>query len=39
MNKKIFLAPLAGITDSAMREVCIDCGAQMTYTEMISAKG
>ena len=30
---------MAGITDSAMREVCIECGAQMTFTEMVSAKG
>lgn len=36
---KIYLAPMAGITDSAMREVCIECGAQMTFTEMVSAKG
>lgn len=36
---KLYLAPMAGITDAAMREVCISCGAQMTVTEMISAKG
>lgn len=33
------MAPMAGITDAAMREVCIECGAQMTFTEMVSAKG
>lgn len=40
MNEpRIFLAPMAGITDAAMREVCVLCGAQMTFTEMVSAKG
>lgn len=33
------LAPLAGITDEAMRCLCEEQGAAMTYTEMISAKG
>ena len=36
---KIYLAPMAGVTDAAMREVCTLCGAQMTFTEMVSAKG
>jgi len=36
---KVYLAPLAGITDAAMREVCLLCGADMTFTEMVSAKG
>ncbi len=35
----IFLAPLAGITDRAFREVCADNGAGLTFTEMVSAKG
>lgn len=44
INKKtntprVYLAPMAGITDAAMREVCAMCGAQMTVTEMVSAKG
>ncbi len=30
---------MAGVTDAAMREVCTLCGAQMTFTEMVSAKG
>lgn len=34
----LYLAPLAGITDVAMREVCKKQGAQMTFTEMVSAK-
>lgn len=33
------LAPLAGITDAVMRELCFEQGAAMTYTEMVSAKG
>lgn len=33
------LAPLAGITDAVMRELCEEQGASLTYTEMISAKG
>ncbi len=36
---EVYLAPLAGITDVAMREICIDYGASLTFTEMISAKG
>ena len=33
-----FLAPLAGYTDRAFREVCLQYGAAFTYTEMISAE-
>ena len=33
------LAPLAGITDAVMRQLCEEQGAAMTYTEMVSAKG
>ncbi|MEA4853992.1 MAG: tRNA dihydrouridine synthase DusB [Christensenella sp.] len=39
MEPVVYLAPMAGITDAAMRDVCILCGAQMTFTEMVSAKG
>ncbi len=39
MANKVYLAPLAGITDAAMREVCIRMGADLTFTEMVSAKG
>ena len=35
----IFLAPLAGFTDSAFRGICVDSGAFMTYSEMLSAEG
>lgn len=33
------LSPMAGITDKAYREICIQCGAAYTVTEMISSKG
>jgi len=34
----IFLAPLAGYTDQAFREICRIYGASFTYTEMVSAE-
>ncbi len=36
---KVFLAPLAGVTDRAFREICRGQGADGTVTEMVSAKG
>ena len=33
------LAPMAGITDSAFRELCRHYGAAVVYTEMVSADG
>lgn len=38
-EKGIFLAPMASVTDVGFRSVCTDFGAEMTYTEMVSAKG
>lgn len=35
---KLVLAPMAGVTDFAFREVCRAHGAAMTTTEMVSAK-
>ena len=35
----VFLAPMAGVADSAFRTVCMDHGAGMCFSEMISAKG
>ncbi len=35
----LLLAPLAGVTDRAFREICLSQGADMMYTEMVSAKG
>lgn len=34
-----YLAPIAGYTDVGFRAVCAMCGADVTYTEMVSAKG
>lgn len=35
---KVFLAPMAGVTNSAFRTICRENGAALTYTEMVSAK-
>ena len=35
---KLFLAPLAGISDKSFRKLCSESGAALTYTEMVSAK-
>ena len=35
----LFLAPLAGYTDRAFRSICIDHGANLTFSEMVSAEG
>ena len=37
-ENKVLLAPMAGVTDEAMRALCIEQGADVTYTEMVSAK-
>lgn len=34
----LMLAPLAGFTNAAFREICAECGAEYTVSEMISAK-
>ncbi|MDD5823434.1 MAG: tRNA dihydrouridine synthase DusB [Firmicutes bacterium] len=39
LKNPFILAPLAGITDAVMREMCEDMGAALTVTEMVSAKG
>lgn len=36
---KVFLAPLAGVTDRSFREICRSFGADGVCTEMVSAKG
>ena len=38
INSRIALAPLAGITDMAFRQVCREFGAGYAETEMVSAK-
>ncbi len=35
---KIALAPMAGVTDRAFREICMEFGADCCTTEMVSAK-
>lgn len=37
-NRQIILAPMAGVGDEVFRELCREQGAQLTYTEMVSAK-
>ena len=39
IKNRIFLAPMAGITDLSVRTVARDWGASFCYSEMISAKG
>ena len=36
---KVLLAPMAGVSDVAFRTVCREMGADLTFTEMVSAKG
>ncbi len=35
---RLFLAPMAGVTDAAFRHICREQGAALTTTEMVSAK-
>ena len=39
IKNRLVLAPMAGYTDYAMRELCAEAGAGLTVTEMVSAKG
>lgn len=36
---RLLLAPMAGVSDEAFRTLCREQGADLTYTEMVSAKG
>lgn len=38
-ERRLLLAPMAGVSDEAFRTLCRDQGADLTYTEMVSAKG
>ena len=38
VNGKLYLAPMAGVTDMAFRQICRELGAGLTVTEMVSAK-
>ena len=35
----VVLAPMAGVSDSVFRRICVEHGCDFTYTEMVSAKG
>ena len=38
VDSKLYLAPMAGVTDSAFRPICRDRGAGLSCTELVSAK-
>lgn len=38
-ERRLLLAPMAGVSDEAFRSLCREQGADLTYTEMVSAKG
>ena len=38
LNNKVFLSPMAGVTDLPFRLICKEKGCGMLYTEMINAK-
>ena len=38
ISSKLALAPMAGVTDAAYRQICSELGAGFTYTELVSAK-
>ena len=39
MRPIVVLAPLAGLTTPEFRAICSECGADLIYSEMISARG
>ncbi len=38
VNNPLFLGPMAGVTDWAFREICVQIGAGVTVTEMVSSR-
>lgn len=38
LEKTVFLAPMAGVTDISFRGLCKEMGCGLVYTEMVSAK-
>lgn len=38
-NNSVLLAPMAGVNDPVFRRICRCCGADLSYSEMISALG
>lgn len=39
IGKKLFLAPMAEVTDSSFRKICKEFGCGITFTQMVSAEG
>ena len=39
IENPIFLAPMAGVTDTVFRTLCKKMGAGVVYTEFVSANG
>ena len=39
LTNRVFLAPMAGVTDMPFRVLCKEQGCGLVYTEMVSAKG
>lgn len=39
LDNNLFMAPMAGITDRAFREIVTELGSGLNFTEMVSAKG
>ena len=38
VDSKLYLAPMAGVTDTAFRQICREHGAGLSCTELVSAK-
>ncbi len=38
IESKLYLAPMAGVTDAAFRQICREYGAGLSCTELVSAK-
>lgn len=38
-SHRLIVAPMAGVTDKVFRQLCYEQGAQLAFTEMVSAKG
>src|SRR5574344_1286732 len=38
LDGNLFLAPIAGYSDRAFRTLCVECGASLCTTEMVSAE-
>lgn len=39
LKSNVLLAPLAGVTDTVFRSICLEYGAGFVYSEMVSSKG